>query len=96
MTSALKKNSDNLNGTGGGAGETFSKAEEMVLNHMKNRDSDLVEGITGGFESALPVPRVIRKNNVNKFLNKARSVFDVMSSDDSEISWLQYSTGSAC
>ena len=45
---------------------------------MRNRDSDLVEGIQGGFETALAIPRVVQKKKVNTFLTKARSLFDDM------------------
>ena len=50
---ALRKNSQNLKGTGGGAGEPLSTAEQMALNTYKKRGSDLVQGITGAFESSL-------------------------------------------
>ena len=49
---ALRKNSKNLKGTGGGAGEPLSTAEQLALNTYKKRGSDLIQGIPGAFESS--------------------------------------------
>ena len=49
---ALRKNSKNLKGTGGGAGEALSTAEQLALNTYKKRGSDLIQGIPGAFESS--------------------------------------------
>ena len=48
----LRKNSKNLKGTGGGAGEPLSTAEQLALNTYKKRGSDLIQGIPGTFESS--------------------------------------------
>ena len=48
---ALRKNSKNLKGTGGGAGKPLSTAEQLALNTYKKRGSDLIQGIPGTFES---------------------------------------------
>ena len=50
--SALRKNNDNLRGTGGGSGEEFSLPEQRALDCMKSRGSDLITGIEGGFETS--------------------------------------------
>ena len=49
---ALRKNSKNLKGTGGGAGEPLSTVEQLALNTYKKRGSDLIQGIPGAFESS--------------------------------------------
>ena len=49
---ALRKNSKNFKGTGGGAGEPLSTVEQLALNTYKKRGSDLIQGIPGTFESS--------------------------------------------
>ena len=71
-----------MTGTGGGARESLTNAEQMALDHMKERGSDLVEGIPGGFETPLPVPRIQRQKKVTSFLSKARGLFDSLQSQE--------------
>ena len=54
ILTGLRKNSVNTKGTGGGKGEELTGPEQIVLDHMKIKGSDLVQGITGGFESIIP------------------------------------------
>ena len=56
----------------------------MALDHKKERGSDLVEGIAGGFETPLPVPRVVRQKKVNTFIHKARSLFDNLYTEETD------------
>ena len=52
--SALATRKENYSGTGGGAGTTLTDIDEQVLQVMTDRQSDLVDGISGGQEVGLP------------------------------------------
>ena len=83
VSSALKKNNENLTGTGGGSGQPLSSTEQMALDHMKEHGSDLVEGIPGGFETPLPIPHIKKQQKVTNFINKACGLFDTLQSQNS-------------
>ena len=52
---ALAKNSQNLRGTGGGAGVDLTLAETTVLDTYDERDSNVITGIEDGYETSIVV-----------------------------------------
>ena len=50
MYSALRKYESNYKGTGGGAGQELTEAEQNALQAMVSRKSNIINGIPGGLE----------------------------------------------
>ena len=46
-----------MTGTGGGKGEALSTSQTTVLNMLESQNSDIVTGITSGFESSFSAVR---------------------------------------
>ena len=52
---ALAKNSSNVRGTGGGKGTQLTPAEVNALDSYNERDSDVIAGVDGGYETQILV-----------------------------------------
>ena len=50
---AVKKHNYNTRGTGGGGGKVLTAAEAILLDILVSKDSDLIEGIPGAYETEL-------------------------------------------
>ena len=55
LFTALAKNSDNIRGTGGGAGTQLTPAETNALDSYDERDSNVITGVDNGYETAILV-----------------------------------------
>ena len=51
----MAKNSDNIRGTGGGAGTQLTPAETNALDSYDERDSNVITGVDNGYETAILV-----------------------------------------
>ena len=49
---ALSKNTQNLNKTGNAPQEILSKWEKLIIDFLQTRNSDLITGLEGGFDTS--------------------------------------------